>query len=93
MKPAALLILLFLSCPACLMADNAALAARALRAGKAAMARFTIDPRMMSVVDRDGRRHIVPGAYRLWIGGGQPGSAAGQWTDFAVTGADMELPK
>lgn len=25
MKPAALLILLFLSCPACLMADNAAL--------------------------------------------------------------------
>ena len=29
MKPAALLILLFLSCPACLMADNAALAARA----------------------------------------------------------------
>ena len=29
MKPAALLILLFFSCPACLMADNAALAARA----------------------------------------------------------------
>lgn len=29
MKPAALLILLFLSCPACLMADNAALAAKA----------------------------------------------------------------
>ena len=29
MKPAALLILLFLSCPTCLMADNAALAARA----------------------------------------------------------------
>ncbi|MDR6786824.1 beta-glucosidase [Sphingomonas sp. BE138] len=64
-----------------------------LRAGRSATARFTIDPRMMSVVDRNGRRHIVPGAYRLWIGGGQPGSAAGQWTEFAVTGQDVELPK
>lgn len=64
-----------------------------LRAGKNGTARFTIDPRMMSVVERDGRRHIVPGAYRLWIGGGQPGSAAGAWTEFAVTGADVDLPK
>ncbi|MEH3105279.1 MAG: glycoside hydrolase family 3 C-terminal domain-containing protein [Sphingomonas phyllosphaerae] len=64
-----------------------------LRAGKSAIARFTIDPRMMSVVERDGRRHILPGAYRLWVGGGQPGSAAGAWTDFAVTGADVDLPK
>ncbi|WP_037487928.1 glycoside hydrolase family 3 C-terminal domain-containing protein [Sphingomonas phyllosphaerae] len=64
-----------------------------LRAGKSATARFTIDPRMMSVVERDGRRHVVPGAYRLWVGGGQPGSAAGAWTDFAVIGADMDLPK
>ncbi|VXD04014.1 glycoside hydrolase family 3 C-terminal domain-containing protein [Sphingomonas sp. 8AM] len=64
-----------------------------LRAGKSATARFTIDPRMMSVVERDGRRHIVPGAYRLWVGGGQPGSAAGAWTEFKVTGADVDLPK
>ncbi|WP_394646497.1 glycoside hydrolase family 3 C-terminal domain-containing protein [uncultured Sphingomonas sp.] len=64
-----------------------------LRAGKSGTARFTIDPRMMSVVERDGRRHIVPGAYRLWIGGGQPGSAPGAWTDFTVIGADVDLPK
>ncbi|KTT69756.1 glycoside hydrolase family 3 C-terminal domain-containing protein [Sphingomonas endophytica] len=64
-----------------------------LRAGKNGTARFTIDPRMMSVVERDGRRHIVPGAYRLWIGGGQPGAAPGAWTEFAVTGADADLPK
>ncbi|MBB6503893.1 beta-glucosidase [Sphingomonas endophytica] len=64
-----------------------------LRAGKSATARFTIDPRMMSVVERDGRRHIMPGAYRLWVGGGQPDSAAGAWADFTVTGADVDLPK
>ena len=64
-----------------------------LRAGKSANARFTIDPRMMSVVERDGRRHIMPGAYRLWVGGGQPDSAAGAWADFTVTGADVDLPK
>jgi beta-glucosidase len=64
-----------------------------LRAGKGATARFTIDPRMMSIVDRDGRRHIAPGTYRLWIGGGQPDSAPGAWTGFTVTGADVELPK
>ena len=47
----------------------------------------------MSIVDRDGRRHVVPGAYRIYVGGGQPGDGAGQWFDFTVTGQDMELPK
>ncbi|WP_374295563.1 glycoside hydrolase family 3 C-terminal domain-containing protein [Sphingomonas sp.] len=63
------------------------------KAGKAITARFTIDPRGMSVVDRDGRRHVVPGDYRLWIGGGQPETAPGQWVSFSVTGQDTELPK
>ena len=65
----------------------------ALKKGRSGTARFTIDPRMMSIVDRDGRRHIAPGAYRLWIGGGQPDAAPGAWTTFTVTGADKELPK
>lgn len=55
--------------------------------------RFTIDPRGMSIVERDGRRHVAPGAYRLWVGGGQPGDGPGQWLDFAVTGTDQDLPK
>lgn len=63
------------------------------RPGKTVTARFTLDPRAMSVVDRDGRRHVVPGDYRLWIGGGQPDTAPGQWVSFSVTGADTELPK
>ncbi len=65
----------------------------AVKRGRSAKVAFTLDPRSMSIVDRDGRRHVVPGTYRLYVGGGQPGDGAGQWFDFAVTGADMELPK
>jgi beta-glucosidase len=54
---------------------------------------FAIDPRAMSSVDRAGTRRVVPGDYRLWIGGGQPGDGAGAWTSFVVTGAAMALPK
>lgn len=65
----------------------------AVRPGGSATARLAIDPRSISVVDRDGRRHVPPGRYRLWIGGGQPDAAPGAWHSFDVTGADMELPK
>ena len=65
----------------------------AVARGKSAKVGFTLDPRAMSIVDRDGRRHVVPGAYRLYVGGGQPGDGAGQWFDFTVTGTDTELPK
>ena len=47
----------------------------------------------MSQVDRAGTRRVLPGAYRLWIGGGQPGDAAGNWAGFTLTGPAMELPK
>ena len=64
-----------------------------VRRGATAKVAFTLDPRAMSIVERDGRRHVAPGAYRLYVGGGQPGDGTGQWFDFAVTGADTELPK
>jgi beta-glucosidase len=65
----------------------------AIKRGRTEKVAFTLDPRSMSIVDRDGRRHVAPGAYRLYVGGGQPGDGAGQWFDFSVTGQDMELPK
>ena len=64
-----------------------------VKRGRSAKIAFTLNPRSMSIVDRDGRRHVVPGSYRLWIGGGQPGDGAGRWFDFTVTGDDTELPK
>ena len=65
----------------------------ALKPGETRDATLTIDARRMSVVDRTGTRRVVPGAYRLWIGGGQPDAGPGIWTRFTVTGAAQELPK
>ncbi len=64
-----------------------------LDTGKTREARFTIDPRSMSSVDRAGVRRVLPGEYRLWLGGGQPDDAPGTWTRFTVTGAPLALPK
>lgn len=64
----------------------------ALKAGKVGTLRFTIDPRAMSRVDRKGNRIVLPGAYRLFIGGGQPDDAPGVWTTFRIEGS-KELPR
>jgi beta-glucosidase len=63
-----------------------------LKQGKEKMLDFTLDPRALSTVDRDGNRAVRPGAYRLFIGGGQPGEAKGTEVAFTITGT-QELPK
>jgi beta-glucosidase len=65
----------------------------ALAPGKSASLSFTLDPRSISSVARDGTRRVLPGTYRVWIGGGQPGDGAGQWAEFTLTGNAQELPK
>ena len=45
----------------------------ALKPGQSRTVSFALDPRSMSSVARDGTRTIQPGAYRLYVGGGQPG--------------------
>lgn len=65
----------------------------ALKPGKSAEVRFSIDPRGLSVVARDGTRTVQPGRYRLWVGGGQPDTAPGQWTEFTIDGQSRELAK
>ena len=64
-----------------------------LQPGERRTVRFTIDPRAMSQVNRLGMRRVLPGAYRLWIGGGQPGDAAGRWAGFTLAGPAAALPK
>jgi beta-glucosidase len=44
-------------------------------------------------VARDGTRRVLPGTYRVWIGGGQPGDGAGQWAEFTLNGDAQVLPK
>ncbi len=63
-----------------------------LKKGKDRELRFDLDPRALSTVDRDGVRAVRPGAYRLFIGGGQPGEAQGVEVGFTITGT-QELPK
>lgn len=55
-------------------------------------ARFSLDPRALSTVDRDGVRAVRPGSYRIFVGGGQPGEAQGVETSFTITGT-LILPK
>ncbi|MFV0622501.1 glycoside hydrolase family 3 C-terminal domain-containing protein [Sphingomonas sp. ac-8] len=64
-----------------------------LKPGRTETVRFDIDPRSLSTVARDGTRTVQPGAYRLYVGGGQPDDGAGAWTDFTVTGDARELAK
>ncbi|MEH3040165.1 MAG: glycoside hydrolase family 3 C-terminal domain-containing protein [Sphingomonas paucimobilis] len=64
----------------------------ALKPGQARTVTFTLDPRMLSTVSLDGTRAVRPGAYRLFVGGGQPGTVPGQEIAFTITGT-QELPK
>lgn len=64
-----------------------------LKPGASRDVTLTLDPRRISVVDRRGTRRVVPGEYKLWIGGGQPGDGAGQWAQFTLSGESVELPK
>jgi beta-glucosidase len=58
---------------------------------------FSLRDRDLSIVDKDGKHRIVPGAVNVWIGGGQPGGraglpeTAGGRTEFAIT-SDATLP-
>ena len=38
--------------------------------------RWQLDARDLSFVDRDGVRQVMPGSYRVSVGGGQPGTGA-----------------
>jgi beta-glucosidase len=48
---------------------------------------FSVSPKQMSLILDDGRRVIEPGAFELFVGGGQPGTgAAGSFATFEIQG-------
>ncbi|HEX7326416.1 MAG TPA: glycoside hydrolase family 3 C-terminal domain-containing protein [Rhodanobacteraceae bacterium] len=57
-----------------------------LASGQSRRVTFTLSPRRLSTVDARGQRSVVAGRYALFIGGGQPGYAAGASVAFAITG-------
>ncbi|PNU02237.1 glycoside hydrolase family 3 protein [Novosphingobium guangzhouense] len=64
-----------------------------VKAGKTVDVSFDIDPRSLSTVSPEGERAIVPGTYRLYLGGGQPGDAPGVWADLTITGERQVMPR
>jgi beta-glucosidase len=49
---------------------------------------FTLGERDLSVVDKDGKRQVVPGTVKVWVGGGQQlPQTAGKETQFAIATA------
>jgi beta-glucosidase len=64
-----------------------------LGAGETQHVHFTLDPRDLSAVNQAGDRMISAGAYRVSVGGGQPGTDASRAeTAFDVTG-EQKLPE
>ena len=64
-----------------------------LQPGQSRELEFTLDPRQLSDVDAAGRRAVEAGNYRIFVGGGQPGTgAAGGNASFSITG-HAPLPK
>jgi beta-glucosidase len=63
-----------------------------LKAGESQAVTLDLDARALSQVDDNGVRKVVPGAYTLYIGGGQPGHAKTVSAQVSVTGEQV-LPK
>lgn len=58
-----------------------------LRRGEERAVVFQLDPRDLAFAAKDGVMRIAPGAYSVWVGGGQPGTGApGQSATFQMTG-------
>jgi beta-glucosidase len=64
-----------------------------LPSGETQHVHFTLDARDLSASDENGDRVVAAGAYRIVVGGGQPGTVAPQ-TDaaFTITGEER-LPE
>jgi beta-glucosidase len=64
-----------------------------LAAGEKNAVHFTLSPRDLSAVDKNGDRKVMAGHYRLAVGGGQPDTGApGLQAQFEIQG-ETELPE
>ena len=63
-----------------------------LRAGASQAVSIELDARAQSQVDQQGVRKVRPGAYRLYLGGGQPAFAKPATANLHVAG-EAVLPK
>ena len=64
-----------------------------LQPGKSAEVDFTLDPRTLSEVDAEGNHVIMPGEFKVFFGGGQPGGESQTSTASFTVSGKLELPK
>ena len=62
-----------------------------LAQGAAQQVSFKLTARHLSIVDESGQRLVAPGRFAIFVGGGQPGHAAGLRADLTVTGAPLHI--
>ena len=64
-----------------------------IRPGQSQHVRLTLNPRDLSMVNDQGTRLVAAGSYKLFIGGGQPGTgAAGSEVSLTIQG-EQKLPR
>ncbi|WP_343227583.1 glycoside hydrolase family 3 C-terminal domain-containing protein [Rhodanobacter sp. 7MK24] len=63
-----------------------------LKPGESRRVNFILSARDVSSVDAAGVRAVEPGRYRVFIGGGQPGEAAGVASTFTINGKEVLAP-
>jgi beta-glucosidase len=63
-----------------------------LEPGESRTVSFEVSPRDLSQVDAAGVRAVEPGAYELFVGGGQPGQAVGAALSVSIAGREV-LPR
>ena len=61
--------------------------------GQTQHVRFTLDPRDLSCVNEAGVRLVAPGAYRIFVGGGQPGTGAPSVEAQLSIQGELTLPR
>lgn len=64
-----------------------------LKAGERREVSYRLSARDLSFVDRDGVRQVMPGSYRLSVGGGQPGTGATVQADTFTLARRQLLPR
>jgi beta-glucosidase len=63
-----------------------------LAPGEVRHVQFTLDPRQLSYVDKNGVRAVRAGAYSVAVGGAQPSESKGVTAPLTIVGS-KELPR
>jgi beta-glucosidase len=64
-----------------------------LAPGQSKVVKFDLSPRDMAFADEKGVMRLQPASYRVWVGGGQPGTVAPGVTSVFTLDGKLQLPR